>query len=199
MDKNEYAILILAAGSSERLGHPKQLVKWNQSTLLNHTIEQATRVGNADVFITLGANHSDIRPNIFFDLPIFINKEWNEGMGKTISFTISRINPKKYTGLILSVCDQPYITTDVFNNLISTFENGDSSIILSKYQVSSGPPTLFAKKHYPDLLNLSGDQGANKIVKKHSYELAYIDFPNGHIDIDTQQDFNNLTDFKSLH
>ena len=52
------AILILAAGESKRMGEPKQLLPYNNSTLLLHTIEQANSIKYADVFIVIGAHFS---------------------------------------------------------------------------------------------------------------------------------------------
>ena len=61
-----------------------------------------------------------------------------------------------------AVCDQPYISNEEFNNLINTFENRNSSIIASQYKNGFGPPTLFAKKHYSNLLLMRGNLGAKK-------------------------------------
>ncbi len=196
MDKNKYVLLVLAAGSSERLGRPKQLVKWNQSTLLNHTIEQALNTENTDVFVALGGNQIDILPTISRKVPILTIHNWHEGMGSSIAKSMSRINIENYKGIILSVCDQPYISYDIFNKLINKFEKEKSSIIISKYEVATGPPTLFSRIYFNDLLELKGDNGAKKIVKKHNDEIDYILFPTGEIDIDSEADLKILNDLK---
>ena len=193
LGRHKYAILILAAGKSERLGMPKQLVKWNQSTLLNHTIAQAIRVCNSDVFVALGANQKDIRPSISSEAIILDITNWQDGMGTTISSSLSQIDVGNYKGIILSVCDQPYISNDIFDNLMNAFENENSSIIVSQYKNGSGPPTLFAKKHYYNLLQIRGDIGAKKIIRENLNEVTFISFENGDIDIDTEEDLKNLS------
>ena len=192
MDRNKYAILILAAGNSKRLGRPKQLVKWNESTLLNHTIVQASKVDNADTYIALGGNQSDIRPSIMGEAIILDIPNWQDGMGTTISSSLNQIDSDIYDGVILCVCDQPYISNEVFDKLINAFENRTSSIIVSQYKTDSGPPTLFAKKYYPNLLHLQGDSGAKRIIRKHINEVSFISFENGDIDIDTEDDVKKL-------
>ena len=192
MVKNKYAILILAAGTSTRLGRPKQLVNWNGTTLLNHTIDQANRVKNSDVFVTLGGHQNEVRDSIVHDILIFTNPNWKEGMGSTISYTVDKVAKSGYEGIILSVCDQPYISHHIFSDLIEAFELGNGSIIMSKYKTSSGPPTLFSKRHFSALSNLKGDEGAKKVVKNNISHLAQIDFYQAHIDIDTENDLKQL-------
>lgn len=193
MGKNKYAILILAAGSSERLGRPKQLVKWNQSTLLNHTIEQACKSSHTDVYIALGGNQAEIRPSITLAIPIINIPNWRDGMGSSISRSLAYITTKNYEAIILSVCDQPYISCHIFEALIRKFEKENLSIVTSNYKNSSGPPTLFARKHFPALLKLKGDVGAKKVVKNNLSEATKVQFSDGDIDIDTEDDLYYLT------
>jgi len=170
------------------------MVRWNQSTLLNNTIEQASSVENADVYVALGANQIEIRPSISENAILLDIPNWQEGIGISISSSLSQIQVSGYKAIILSVCDQPYISKDVFKDLIFLFEKSDSStIISSKYKVDSGPPTLFDSKHYDALLGLDGDRGAKKIVLNNIEEVNFIQFQNGHFDVDTPIDLNHLS------
>lgn len=192
MVKKRYAIIILAAGNSSRLGRPKQLIKWNQSTLLNNTILQAQLVQNADVFVTLGGNQNVIKDSIPERIPIFIHADWSNGMGSTIAYSIKQIAHNKYEGIILSVCDQPYISKEIFIKLIEAFNKGKKSIITSQYQSSKGPPTLFSKVYIDELLKLKGDDGAKKIVNQNIASVESISFGQGELDIDTENDLKKL-------
>ncbi len=193
MGKHKYAILILAAGSSERLGRPKQLVKWNKTTLLNHTIDQASNVEHTDVFVALGGNQNEIRRSISERAVLLDVSNWREGIGSSIASSLMQIQISDYVATILSVCDQPYISTDVFKDLIIEFEKENSTIVSSNYKIDSGPPTLFDSKHYEALLKLHGDQGAKKIVLNNMEQVRFIQFQNGYIDIDTPHDLNELS------
>lgn len=192
MDKKKYAILILAAGSSKRLGLPKQTVKWKQTTLLNHTIEQALKVDNTDVIVALGGNQIDVLPTITHQVPMLTIMNWRDGMGTSISDSLEQMALQKYKAVIIAVCDQPYISDVIFNDLITTFEASNATIVLSKYTQSSGPPTLFHEKYFFDLLELKGDFGAKEVVKTHHKEVATTLFPNGDFDIDTEENLKQL-------
>ncbi|MDF1694258.1 MAG: nucleotidyltransferase family protein [Saprospiraceae bacterium] len=192
MDKLRYAIIILAAGGSRRLGHPKQMVGWESSTLLNHTIKQANQVSNSDVFVTLGDCFDEIHSSIKEKVHIIFHPEWYHGMGSTISFSVSKIQLKKYKGVILSVCDQPYISTDNFVNLINKFESSSAKIVVSEYRNGQGPPTLFSQEIVKDLMKISGDNGAKSIIKKYKNDVVSTCFYGGEIDIDTVEDLEKL-------
>ena len=192
LDSKKYAIIILAAGSSSRLGLPKQLISWNQSNLLNNTIQQACLLDDADVFVTLGDKYKVIADTIPHDISTFHHPNWQEGMGSTIAFSVKQIVDNNYDGVILSVCDQPYISKNIFEKLISTFEKGDKSIVISEYKTASGPPTFFSSIHFKELLKLSGDNGAKVIIRKNATNVGNINFNNGDIDIDTENDVNRM-------
>lgn len=192
MDKKKYAILILAAGESKRLGRPKQMVVLNNSTLLNNTIEEAIRIKKADVFVILGDKHKIIQDTLNEHIPTFINPKWKLGMGASIAFGVKQIKENGYDAIILSVCDQPYISEKIFNQLISSFESRSKSIFVSKYNSESGPPTLFDIKYADALEELKNDQGAKEILRQNLDQVGYIEFKMGEIDIDTELDITKL-------
>lgn len=55
-----YAV-ILAAGKSARLGQPKQLLEWQNRTLLEHALSNAGMVFKDRVLVILGAEAKLIR------------------------------------------------------------------------------------------------------------------------------------------
>ena len=61
------------------------------------------------------------------------------------------------------------------------------------YQNTFGPPALFHKSLFPELLQLYGDVGARSVVKQHADEVEVILFPKGEIDIDTEADYQKLS------
>ena len=104
------------------------------------------------------------------------------------------IEKEKYDAVILSVCDQPFITEKQFRELKHTYESNDFSIVVSRYKTSKGPPTLFDQEHFEALKSLTGDEGAKEIVRKNKGNVTNISFPQGDIDIDTKEDEKRFGD-----
>jgi molybdenum cofactor cytidylyltransferase len=100
-------------------------------------------------------------------------------------------------GIILMVCDQPYGTSALLNELIKAHKDTGKPIITCSYEDTFGPPSLFHKSLFNELLQLKGDTGARKIVQQHADQVGIIPFPQGSIDIDTQSDYENINNLPS--
>ncbi len=192
---NTYGIIILAAGSSDRLGKPKQLLLYKNETLLQHLIDEAKKSEANDVIVVLGANSDIIQTELQTGNSIVaINNNWEEGMASSIRCGINelqKINPH-ITAAILMVCDQPFVTAALLNDLIITHQQTNKLIITSRYDNTTGPPALFHKNIFSELLKLAGDAGARSIVQKYANEVVAVSFPKGDIDIDTDADYAAL-------
>ncbi len=185
-------IVLLAAGSSSRLGEPKQLLKYDDQTLLQHSLQVAIASNGSPIVVVLGANAGEILKSIQPDgAHIVVNDAWQEGMGSSIRCgleTILQLNAL-ITGVIIMVCDQPFITPELLDNLVAEHQLTGKPIITCSYAGTYGPPALFDKNIFPELLQLKGDVGAKKIIHQHANELECILFPEGETDIDTKSDY----------
>lgn len=193
MEERPYAIVILAAGASRRLGRAKQLLPYRDSTLLQQTVDAAASIACADTYTVLGCSAGEISQVLREDMPIISCLDWNMGMGSSISCAMKYLGgmdlrQQEYQAVIISVCDQPMLDSSVFDSLITTYERGNCSIVQCKYKIGGGPPTLFDRIHFSALAELSGEDGARSIVQSHMDQVSSILFPDGDIDIDTRAD-----------
>lgn len=199
-NKNNTGVVILAAGASSRLGSPKQLLVYSGFTLLQHSIEVAQAVDAASVVVVLGANADLINSEINNTTAnVVVNPEWKEGMASTIRFglqTLVKLNPE-VEAVIFMVADQPFVTADLLNDLIGLNKKEQRSIVASKYGTTFGTPVLFARRFFPELLELTGDVGAKSLVRKYMSETAFVPFPKGDIDIDTLEDYQKISEKKA--
>ena len=194
------AIIILAAGKSSRLGHPKQLLPFKGKSLINHCIETAKKV-SAHVLVTTGAERMRIESEIKDDAVLVVhNPEWEEGMASSIRHGLSYLteNLQNITSVILMVCDQPFVSVELLHNLIVEQEKTLKSIVASYYSEIAGTPVLFDKSIFPELMELTGDIGARKIIARHKDNLATVAFPLGNVDMDTAEDYRKLMMQKDL-
>ncbi len=192
---NTYGIIILAAGPSGRLGQPKQLLPYQDKTLLQFLIDEATTSTASSIIVVLGANATLIEPVLETShVQIIINKNWEEGMASSIRCGITALQKIKPSldAAIIMVGDQPFITASLLNNLMTTLQEINTPIVTCSYDNTTGPPSIFHKDLFPELLQLTGDTGARSIVQKYAEEIVTIAFPSGNIDIDTQEDYANI-------
>ena len=186
---------MLAAGTSSRLGQPKQLLQYNGKTLLKHAVDEATN-SNADmIVVVLGANAGLLLKEIDDSrVTVVENKKWEEGMASSIRMGLNTLlqNKSNIEAVIFVVCDQPFVSAALLNDLIKTQKETGKPIVASNYGEAIGPPALFHRSFFPELMQLKGDAGARKSIQQHSDEVATILFTKGKMDIDTIEDYEAL-------
>ena len=192
---NSCGIVILAAGASTRLGKPKQLLQYRGKTLLAHAINEAIN-SNADAIVVILGKDADLFKKEIDEkkVRVAINSSWEEGMASSLRLGLDTLlTDKPYIdAVIFMVCDQPHVLSSILNELIITQQKTTKQIVTCNYGDSIGPPALFHKKYFKDLMKLSGDTGARKIIQQNMNDMTTILFPEGEIDIDTEEDYEEL-------
>jgi molybdenum cofactor cytidylyltransferase len=189
------AIIILAAGASTRLGQPKQLLSYRGKTLLRHAVDQALGSVCEQVVVVTGAEGNRMK-NELKNLSVRIaeNPDWEEGMASSIRCGVETIlrADQAIDGLILMLCDQPFIETSLLNRLLVKQKETGKPIVASHYGNRSGTPALFHKSFFPELMNMKGDRGAGNLIIDNAEKTATVEFPDGIKDIDTLEDYESL-------
>ena len=185
-------IVVLAAGASTRLGKPKQLLPYQGKSLLQHVVDAAVNSKANPVIVVLGANADLVSTEIDkIKVHVIENSEWEEGMASSIRTglnTLLKISPV-VDAVIFMVCDQPFVSAVVLDDLITTYLKTGKPIVTCNYGEAIGSPTLFHKSLFAELMQLKGDAGARKIIQTHNDEVATVLFVKGNIDIDTKEDY----------
>ncbi len=186
---------MLAAGSSSRLGKPKQLLRYKGTTLLEHAVQLAEEAALNPIVVVLGSNAGLLSKEIVDKKTnIVINEAWEEGMASSIRTGLQKILEIEpaINKVIVMVCDQPYVTVKLLQGLIAKHLETGKPMIASNYKNNLGTPALFHASIFNELMQLKGDTGAKKILKDQKEWVAAIDFPMGAFDIDTEEDYNKL-------
>ena len=188
------AIIILAAGSASRFGSVKQLLHFGNKTLIQHVIDEAVAAKADPVIVVTGAYADEVSKNINQKVQIIFNEHWKDGMASGIVAGVTKavsLN-NHIEKIIIAVCDQPFISADLFRQLYAKQNETRQPIIACAYDDTFGTPVLFTQKYYDALLSLHGDEGAKKILRSNPQDVATVSFSKGNIDIDTANDYKKL-------
>lgn len=188
-----HAVVLLAAGSSSRMGAPKQLLAYQGKPLIRYAVETAVASGCGHVIVVLGANAEPIRAALD-GLPVSVveNPDWAGGMGTSIRSGITRAEELGLDGAILALADQPLITAAILARLIEEHLQTGQPIVSSQYAGTVGVPVFFAKSHFGQLLALAPDQGCKGVILRNGDQALRIDCPEAEADIDTPDDYGRL-------
>ncbi|OWK70878.1 NTP transferase domain-containing protein [Pedobacter sp. AJM] len=187
-------IMILAAGNSSRLGRPKQLLVFKQKTLIEQTINAALQTSFQPIIVVLGAYANEIQEKLSAEVNFVINENWSAGMSSSIAAGVAALIKKSplIENIIIAVSDQAFITAEIFSALKQKQISTKKGIVASTYAKTTGTPVLFNKQYFPQLLSLTGNNGAKSMLKLHDNDVETIAFAMGNVDIDTETDYDNL-------
>lgn len=187
----------MAAGSSSRMGEPKQLLPWKDRTLIENSINKVLQLQTSKPIVVLGANSEKIIPKIKNNpIEIIRNPNWERGLGNSIAFGVNHIqNNYQIDGVLVVLVDQPLINSSYLKGMIDVFEAKKHQIIATKYQNRKlGVPALFDSNYFDELSNIEGDKGAKSILEKYSDSVTTIQLTTNVFDVDTEEDYKKLFD-----
>jgi molybdenum cofactor cytidylyltransferase len=188
-------VLIVAAGESKRLGTPKQLLQFEGQSLINRLINIVSGAGSFPITIVLGAEAAAIQAQLpDANLHVVINEDWREGMGSSIRFGLKQMikADANLDGVLILVCDQPFIKSESVQSLIQMQKSTGLPMAACFYEGIVGTPAVFHQSMFSDLLKLTGDTGAKKMMMDKMADVAKLNFEKGVIDIDTIEDYQKI-------
>ena len=188
-------LILLAAGGSSRLGHPKQLLPYRGRTLLRHAAETALASACRPVVVVLGASADRLRPEVAgLEVSVAENPDWEQGMGSSIRAGLAFLETSvpNLVGVALMLCDQPLLTSASLNALVQSHLDTGSPLVVSEYGGTRGVPAFFSRTLFPELRSLKDAQGAKSIISRHVFEAVALPLPAGVWDVDTESDYERL-------
>lgn len=194
---NRIDCFILAAGMSKRMGNENKLLKKiNNNTILNQTLNNHIESKIHNINLILG-HQKDIILKHIEQNKIFIieNNNFKSGMLSSILKINENIN-EETTGILISLADMPFVTSEDINKLIKIFnENNQKIICIPENKEKLGNPILLPKEIYKDLIKdvskLSNDKGLKKLILDKKYNYIRVSLSEGVTkDFDTIEDFN---------
>lgn len=187
--------IILAAGSSSRMGQSKQRLIVNKQPLLRKTLLTALESKATNTVVVLGFEAKENKQLIDdLSVEITVNERWAKGMGTSLKQGMACVNQKFYTShaVLVMVCDQPLITAQHINALIDSYGTTGNPIVASSYAGTLGVPAIFDSKYFNSMAALADNEGAKKIILENRNETASVDFSSGAIDLDTPEDYREF-------
>ena len=189
-------VVILAAGSSSRMGSPKQVLQFRGTSLLRRAALAALSAKCGPVIVVTGAYAELSRRELDgLDVREVLNTAWETGMASSIRVGIEELVSvdSDTDAAVLMLCDQPHVDAQVISDLIAAHRTNGRPIIASTYGGSFGVPALFSSALFDELIRLEGRSGAKEIIKRHASEAHFLPLEGGEVDVDTPDDFSRLT------
>lgn len=192
---NNWAI-ILAAGSSRRMGSQKLLLPFGQSTIIETVVDNVLNSSIDHVMVVLGASQKEVRDILGNrGIQFCYNKEHEKGMLSSVICGI-RALPDDVSSALIFLGDQPGIPPSVTNAVIDAYSEELFGIVIPVFNYRRGHPLLVDMKYRKEIEHLDLEEGL-KSLRHHFPEDVLeveVDEPGILVDIDTPADYKNATD-----
>jgi len=174
------SIIILAAGSSTRMGTPKQNLNWYGIPLIVYQVEQALNSRAKEVVVILG-NQIDENKKILTthlgpklnNIHLIENSEWGSGKTTSVKLGIRNISEDS-TDVMLWASDSPRPTV-LLDDLMANHVGNNNLITYPWHKDKEGHPGVFSLSLRQDLLSIQEkSKGLREIVKKYEENVVKL-------------------------
>lgn len=167
--------LVLAAGSSTRLGQPKQLLPFQGTTLLEWTVARIAAAPALDeVVVVIGGAAAEVRRRVDFGRARVVeNVEFGEGCAASYRTGLAALDPRADAVAVL-LGDQPGIESAVIDRVVAAWRHDQDRIVATAYRDHLGHPLIFPRSTFDALRALRGDKAAWKIVDAHAESVRAV-------------------------
>ena len=183
--------VVLAAGGSRRLGTPKQLLRYRDTTVLGATLDVARGAGFDQLIVTLGGAAQAVRDVVSLDgADVVTVDDFDAGCSTSLRVALRRVHPQA-AGIVLMLGDQPCVEPASLRRMISAAPA--ATMMVCRYADGIGHPFWFSRAVFGALSQLHGDKGVWKLVQsgRHPVHELAVDGPVP-LDVDTWDDYRRL-------
>jgi len=182
--------VVLAAGGSSRLGTPKQLLPYGDTSLLGASVDAACACGFDQLIVTIGGAADAVRQAVPLEgIDVVTAADFGSGCSSSLRAALALVSPEA-TGIVLMLGDQPGVSPTTVERLV---EASSAPIVVCRYNDGIGHPFWLSRGTFRALSRLDGDKGVWKMIE--SGRFAVRELPvEGSVppDVDTWDDYRRL-------
>jgi molybdenum cofactor cytidylyltransferase len=190
--------IILAAGKSQRMGQPKMLLPWGDTTVLGQVTMTFSKAGIADIIVVTGGDREIVemeasRLAIHFPVRTVYNPLFEQrGMMSSIQVGLASISAN-CKAVLIGLGDQPQVEDKTLKDILSIYEKKGGGIIVPSHENHRGHPVLIDAKYIPKLLNIESQSSLREFLNGNRNEISYVEASASVLqDLDTPQDYQNF-------
>lgn len=183
--------IILAAGSSARMGEFKPLLSIGPKTLLGHTFSLFHKNGIEDIVVVTGHQSRELKQELNqYPCRSVLNENYNDGMFSSVQVGVKALDTSSDSFFLLPV-DIPLVRQDTIHKLLEAMDQDPRSLIFyPEYQTRRGHPPLIRRTLAAAILSYDDQGGLRALLRRYSQQSrnVLVDDPYILLDADTQND-----------
>lgn len=185
--------VVLAAGSSTRMGRNKLFFDLDGETLLKRVVRRAIGAGLDPVVVVVGHEAERARAELaeLACTPVD-NPDHALGINRSLRTGISRV-PDRARAAVVMLADMPFVTSRMVAGLVTRYRESTAPLVISAYGDVNAPPMLYDRALFSELQQMSGEGCGRQVVRRHRDEAVAVSWPPAALqDIDVPEDYDRI-------
>lgn len=192
--------LLLAAGTSSRMGRAKQLLDWKGVPLVRHVALQALNAQLVRLTVVVGFEAAAVEQALAgLDVELVRNDAFAEGQATSLRAGLAALADADAVAVLL--CDQPLVTPTLIDRIVERWEHGQRSetppvALVPRFGEQRGNPVVLSHTLFTELQSLTGDEGARRVLQRYRSRVDWfaLDDPAIVADMDTVEEYQKMLD-----
>jgi molybdenum cofactor cytidylyltransferase len=183
--------IVLAAGESRRMGAQKLLLPFGGDTVIVHIVDQLLRSALNEIIVVVGHEANRIAAELSNRrVSIVTNPDYKTGMLSSVRCGL-RALPPQCEAVMVTLGDQPAITSRLVDEMIRCFAATDKKIIVPVYGGRRGHPILFSARYRDETLTRYDGKGLRGLLHSHPDDVLEMSVTDSAVlsDMDYPEDY----------
>jgi molybdenum cofactor cytidylyltransferase len=196
LESERVAGLVLAAGSSSRMGQNKLLLDLGGETVVHRAVRNATEAGLDSVVVVLGHDAGRVQAELLgLSCRSVVNPHHAKGVRTSLQLGVREIAADAHA-LVVVLADMPFVTAAMIRAVAERYRETGAPLVISQYGDArsadpvDAPPILYDRSLFSELLSMTGERCAKRVVGQHRGEASILCWPEQSLrDIDVAEDY----------
>lgn len=191
--------VLLAAGTSSRMGANKLLFPIEGESVLRRATRRALVAGLKPLVVVLGHEAEKAKAELVgLECQVVMNTRYEEGISSSRSVGLAAL-PADTVAAVVMLADMPRVSAAMIAALVERWRETGAPLVISQYGGDPcdggtiAPPFLYSRALFPELLALSGGSCGQRVIKNHLDQAVFVSWPASALaDLDVPADYQHF-------
>lgn len=194
--------LVLAASPATRMDEISKLRAEVQREPMAHRVTQAALVPKLDRVIAVIGHEAEAVGEALngLELELGHNPKYPVGLSNSLVVRL-QVVPDDVDGVLVCLGDIPGVSSQIIDSLLAAFgPDAGREICILTWHGRWGNPVLIGRHFFPELLGLTGDHGARRLLSEHFDAVCKVEVTDETVlvDVDTLSALAKLQELKEV-
>jgi molybdenum cofactor cytidylyltransferase len=192
---SEVAAIVLAAGLSRRMGQPKMILPWGNTTVIRRVVQALIGGGLDQILVVTGGASQQVEDALHgMSVQTVYNPRYEQDhMAFSLQVGLSNL-PAEIAAAMVALGDQPQIESFVVNTLLQVYKEEPAPLIVPSYRMRRGHPWIIDRSLWNAVWSLEPPRTLRDFLNTYANQIRYLEFDTASIlgDLDTPSDYERV-------